>query len=162
MQLIYNTPLSFKHPARWGWSSVTLALWLGWVVLWSPFLTLAAWLLGFGVIGGYLPLQLFLILLEVETNLNILMTGASTIVIVVSAWSWSHYMLFRSRTRAVSYLPTRPEDLAARAALLTEDIVAWQGAARLLVHHDATGRPRDAHVFPVRRVPPLERPRLSM
>lgn len=137
MQMIIDHPSLVPLPSRLGWSCMTALFWAVWVYLWLPLLTLAAWSLGFYQVHNYFQWEKEIIELKriiAQYSLVVAAFGGTLLL-----WALSEYVRFRNKHRRSASLPVSPQELAAHAAVLAEDIAAWQKLRSLVAYHDDQG-----------------------
>ena len=139
-----NGPLIIDRPALqpWGeralWNAVTALVWFAWLYLWLPWFTLAAWLL-FGF-TGYQQSVIFRL-----QGGNLWLFGAYFAVVLILGgallgWAFNEWRRFAGKERRRRAPDLDAADLSTLFGFDPARIAHWQGARRLVVHHDASGR----------------------
>lgn len=139
-----NGPLIIDRPALqpWGeralWNAVTALIWFAWLYLWLPWFTLAAWLL-FGF-TGYQQSVIFRL-----QGGNLWLFGAYFAVVLILGgallgWAFNEWRRFAGKERRRRAPDLDAADLSTLFGFDPARIAHWQGARRLVVHHDASGR----------------------
>jgi len=144
MSLIIDQPLLIPLSRRIGWGSVTIAFWGIWVYLWLPFVTLAAWALGFHQASAQFTWtqdaaelqRLFILYIVIVAWLG----GALLL------WARIEYLRFRNVNRRAVPSAATLDELAVYASLDADDMRAWQDERCLVASHDENGNMVEANI----------------
>lgn len=136
--LIIDKPALQALPDRLVWATVTALFWLVWFYLWLPWITLAAWFV-FGY-TGYLQYLVY----DTQVD-NAKLFGAYLLVIqglgaLLLGWAFVEWWRFHGHDRRRRSRDLDVAQLAAAFELDPARLKAWQGARRLVVSHDGSGR----------------------
>jgi poly-beta-1,6-N-acetyl-D-glucosamine biosynthesis protein PgaD len=136
-QLIIDRPDLQNTGQRFGFGLLTLALWIIYLYLWLPLLTLGAWGMQarfayehMVVLGGYRGL------LQV---LGLYLLVIFSIGVVLVAWSRSNLLRFRGADRRKSPLPVTPPQVAARFEVPKAVLMSWYVGKSVVIHHNDAG-----------------------
>jgi poly-beta-1,6-N-acetyl-D-glucosamine biosynthesis protein PgaD len=118
---------------------VTLACWSLWVHFLMPLLTLLAWMTGWRRLSTQLlaPEGLELLMRYLPAYLAVLGVMCGSLI----AWALFNWWRFADRERRRASAGVTCEQVAEALGLPAGELRRWQQARRLVVRHDAQGRP---------------------
>ena len=135
--LIIERPDLQTLSQRYGYSFLTLMMWLFYLYLWLPLITLGAWGLDFNFA------YVHMILLEgYRALLHVLVIYLLIIVLMmVTLISWSQINLHRfgGLDRRKARLPVTTEELSTEFAVPIAIIRSWQVSKSIVIHHNDAG-----------------------
>lgn len=131
---------------RYGQRLLTLMFWLLTAYLLRPLITLIAWAAG---------LRLFSeIMIDEEGLVSLFQLLGSYVLIIagigaaLGSWALYNLLRFRGRDKRTRHpRPVSPEEEASHYGLDPEAVRQWRQCRRLLVRHDANGRPLTAETL---------------
>jgi biofilm PGA synthesis protein PgaD len=144
-EYVIDRPALVSTRERFFWAVLTTAFWLFWVYLWLPLITLLAWYFGvttfvdhvLSVQGLDQTFRLIVLYLLVVLGLGAVFLG----------WAALNWYRFRGVDRRRPRPPVDDVGLAGHHTLPPAQMPAWRAAARLVAHHDASGRVVDVVVL---------------
>ncbi len=131
-----DTTLSPGSLARY---VVTLAIWSLWAYFLMPLITLLLWTLGWLRFSSMLLTPEAIDLLEQRLPAYGLVVSVLCGGLIV--WALASWWRFNKRERRRASKCVTTEALALRLGLDAGDLLRWQSARRIVVHHDSDGHP---------------------
>lgn len=135
--LIIDRPSLQSSSQRMIYPIVTFAFWILWLYIWLPLVSLIAW--GFGV-------QLFYDEMILESGLDAFLNLAGTYAVIIAllgtsllSWALYNWGRFRNKERRNVSEKLGSEKIAEYFHVNKDELTVWQGASRIIVHHNEKG-----------------------
>ncbi|MGH8595864.1 MAG: poly-beta-1,6-N-acetyl-D-glucosamine biosynthesis protein PgaD [Gammaproteobacteria bacterium] len=123
-----------RYSSAW----LTLIFWVLYLYLWTPLITLIAWVLQVGLARHEMvELQGYLLLIDRMSGYGIVILG---IFVSLIGWAEYNYQRFRSVDRRNTPGPVTKQDLARYFEVPLPIVDAWQQAKTLNIYLDENGR----------------------
>jgi biofilm PGA synthesis protein PgaD len=137
--LIFEKPALAPLPQRIGWTFFTAFFWMVWVYLWLPLITLGLWAAGAYAYGGYIDHNVAHELRQLGHTAFVYTTVVCFLGGSLLLWARIEFLRFHNVHRRSKPVPVTVEELAAYAKLPVAELALWEGARRVVAHHDAHG-----------------------
>lgn len=147
-------PLIIQNPSlqtlkqRYAFAALTLVFWLVWFYLWTPVITLLAWLFGadrfYETMIARSGIDMLVGLLGLY-GLVILSMG-----IVLGGWAWYNRLRVRGRDKRRGSAAILPVEVNAFFMLSQEQADIARRGRRVVIEHDEDGQVRDVRTAEIR------------
>jgi biofilm PGA synthesis protein PgaD len=159
--IIIDNPRLQSPRQRVFYSAITFVIWVAWVYIWLPLLSLVAWIFGYRLFYDEMIVKAgFQALVERIGNYSLVILVCGCVFV---GWAVYNRLRFRGRERRHAAYPLTTEEVSEYFNVNPDSMRRWHGAKRLVVHHTDTGEIdqvdiRDLASMPDRRPQPEVHP----
>lgn len=136
--LIIESPDLQELRQRYAFAALTFVFWVVWFYLWTPLVSLVAWLFGFELLYDQM------ILYDGLRALRELLGWYALVIFLLGfslgSWAWYNMKRFGDRDKRRQAPAVTPSEVAGHFGLPEEDLAAIKAAHRVVISHDDSGR----------------------
>jgi len=136
--LIIESPDLQELRQRYAFAVLTFVFWVVWFYLWTPLVSLVAWLFGFELL--YDQMVLFAGWRALQELLGWYALVILLLALILGSWAWYNLKRFGVRDKRRQSPAVTPSEVAGHFGLPEEDLAAIKTSRRVVITHDDDGR----------------------
>jgi len=136
--LIIESPDLQELRQRYAFAALTFVFWVVWFYLWTPLVSLVAWLFGLDLL--YDEMVLFDGWRALQELLGWYALVIVVLALILGSWAWYNLKRFRVREKRLQAPAVSPSEIAGYFGLPEEDLATIKAAHRVVISHDDSGR----------------------
>ena len=139
--LIIESPDLQELRQRYAFAALTLVFWVVWFYLWTPLVSLVAWLFGLDLL--YNEMVLFDGWHALQDLLGWYALVIVLLAFILGSWAWYNLKRFGVRDKRRQAPAVTPSEVAGHFGLPEGDLAAIKSARRVVISHDDRSHVRE-------------------
>ena len=136
--LIIESPDLQELRQRYAFAALTFVFWVVWFYLWTPLVSLVAWLFGLDLL--YDEMAVFDGWRALQELLGWYALVIFLLALILGSWAWYNLKRFGRREKRRQAPTVTPSEVAGHFGLPEEDLATIKTAHRVVISHDDSGR----------------------